>query len=488
MPTRLPVSRSLVAGLSLIALGSAGAAPVAAPSNTEVTIYNNDLALVKDRRTLDLPKGRHEFAWEGVATTLDATSASFGSPSAWALEQNYRFDLVSRSVLLSKYLGKEVQLVQEVAAQDGKTVSTTTSGRILSVEGERISALDADGKILLDPPGRVVLPSLPEGLLVKPSLVLDLESPKGGRTEAELRYLCGGFSWRADYVAVLDSAGKAVDLDGLVTLENNSGATYRDAKLKLVAGDVNRIRERAYNDFRADAVMELGASGSMAMRAKAAAPPPQFKEQGLFEYHLYELQRPTTLLDKEQKQVNLLAAQEAKAVTRYVFDESLYQRYWWWSREGDTRDGLKCGVQLDVPNREENHLGIPLPKGKVRVYKEDKGGSLQFVGEDLIDHTPRGDTLHLSLGQAFELRGKRVVEASDQKGEQKTETVRIDLRNAKDQDVEIEVVEHQNWPTWKVKDSSLGFEKRDASTIVFKLKVPKRGEASVRYTYSASWK
>ena len=486
MKTRTPLFGSIALGILAIAPRSGSAAPVASPG-TEVTIYNNDLALVKDHRAIELPKGRSDFAWEGVASTMDATSASFGSPSAYALEQNYRFDLVSRAVLLSKYVGKDVQLVQEIAAQDGKTVSTSTTGRILSVEGERITALESNGKILLDPPGRVVLPSLPEGLLVKPSLVLDLESPKGGRVDAELRYLCGGFSWKADYVAVLDSTGKAVDLDGLVTLENRSGTSYRDAKLKLVAGDVNRIRERAYNDFRADNYI-MEAAGSVAMKARAAVPPPQFKEQGLFEYHLYELQRPTTLLDKEQKQVSLLTAQESKAVTRYVFDESLYQRYWWWSREGDTRDGLKCGVQLDVANREDNHLGIPLPKGKVRVYKEDRSGSLQFVGEDLIDHTPRGDTLHLSLGQAFELRGKRTVETSDQKGEQKTETVRIDLRNAKDQDVEIEVVEHQNWPTWTVKEHSLGFEKRDASTIVFKVKVPKRGEASVKYTYNASWK
>lgn len=484
MTTRILAFGTLVASTAFV-VGVAQAAPTAA--GPEVTIYNNDLALVKDHRTLDLAKGRQEFAWEGVAKTLDATSASFGSPTAWALEQNYRFDLVSRSVLLSKYLGKEVQLVQEVAAQDGKTVSTTLSGRILSVEGERISALESAGKILLDPPGRVILPSLPDGLLVQPSLVLDLESPKGGRTDAELRYLCGGFSWKADYVAVLDSVGQSLDLEGLVTLENRSGATFREAKLKLVAGDVNRIRERAYNsNFRTDNY-EL-AGGSVAFSAKAAVPPPQFQEQGLFEYHLYELQRPTTLLDNEQKQVNLLTAQESKTVTRYVFDESLYQKYWWWSREGDTRDGLKCGVELEVANREDNHLGVPLPKGKVRVYKQDKGGSLQFVGEDLIDHTPRGDTLHLSLGQAFELRGKRTVESSDQKGDQKTETVRVDLRNAKDQDVVIEVVEHQNWPTWKVKDSSVGYVKRDASTIVFKVKVPKRGAASVEYTYFASWK
>ncbi len=465
----------------LFIVGAALAAP-----ETEVTIYNQDLALIKDHRTLDLAKGRQEFAWEGVAQTLDATSASFGSSSAWSVEQNYRFDLVSRSVLLAKYLGKEVQLVHETVAQDGKTVSTTVSGRILSIEGERITSLQSDGKILLDPPGRVVLPSLPEGLLVKPSLVLDLESPKGGKTDAELRYLCSGFSWKADYVAVLDSAGKSIDLDGLVTLQNRSGASFQNAKLKLVAGDVNRVHERSRND--GDGVYMLADAAPMASRAKMVAPAPQFQEQGLFEYHLYELQRPTNLLDNEQKQVSLLTAQDAKAVTRYVFDESLYQKYWWWTRETDSRDGLKCGVLLDVANREENHLGIPLPKGKVRVYKEDKGGSLQFVGEDLIDHTPRGDTLHLSLGQAFELRGKRVVESSDQNGQQKTETVRVELRNAKDQDVVVEVIEHQSWPTWKVKDSSQNFEKRDASTIVFKVKVPKRGQASVSYTYTASWK
>ena len=470
---------------TLLGLLATSGLAVAAPG-PEVTIYNQDLALVKDHRILDLVRGRQEFAWEGVAQTLDATSASFGSPSAWSLEQNYRFDLVSRSVLLSKYLGKQVQMVSDAVAQDGKTVSTTIEGRILSVEGDRISSLESNGKIVLDPPGRVILPSLPQGLLVKPSLVLDLESPKGGKTDAELRYLCTGFSWKADYVAVLDSAGKAVDLEGLVTLQNKSGASFQGAKLKLVAGDVNRIRERAVNDYRNEEF--LAGAAPMAMKMRSAAPPPQFQEQGLFEYHLYELGRPTNLLDNEQKQVSLLTAQDAKAVTRYVFDESLYQRYWWWSRDNDTRDGLKCGVQLDVANREDNHLGIALPKGKVRVYKEDKGGSLQFVGEDLIDHTPRGDTLHLSLGQAFELRGKRVVEASEQKGEQKTETVRVDLRNAKDQDVVIEVVEHQSWPSWKVKDASQDFEKRDASTIVFKVKVPKRGGASVKYTYSASWK
>jgi len=460
----------------------------AALAGTELTIYNNDLALVKDQRTIELPKGRTSYAWDGVAQTLDASSASFESPSAWSLEQNYRYDLVSRGVLLSKYLGREVEIVQEATAQDGRTVATTVKGRILSVEGDRVTSLESAGRILLDPPGRVVLPSLPEGLLVKPTLVLDLEAPKAGSTQAELRYLCTGLSWKADYVAVVDSAATHVDLDGLVTLNNQSGTSFRDAKLKLVAGDVNRWREPR-QVIREMAMEDAVMYSASAPRMAKSAPPPQFQEQGLMEYHLYELQRPASVLDREQKQVSFLSAQDAGARKRFVFDESLYSRYWWWTRDdNDSRNGLKCATILEIPNRREQKLGMPLPKGVVRVYSRDQSGSLQFVGEDAIDHTPSGDTLRLSLGQAFDLRGARTVENSDQRGEQKTETVRVDLRNAKDEPVVIEVVEHQNWPTWKVKESSIAFEKRDASTIVFKVKVPAKGEASVRYTYQASWK
>lgn len=455
---------------------------------TELTIYNNDLALVKDARSIDLPKGRSSYAWDGVAQTIDPSSASFESPVAWSLEQSYRYDLVSRGVLLSKYLGKEIEIVQENVAQDGRTVSGTLKGRILSIEGERVTAFESGGRILLDPPGRVVLPSLPEGLLVKPTLVLDLESPKAGSTSAELRYLCSGLSWKADYVAVIDSSGTRLDLDGLVTLNNQSGTSYRDAKLKLVAGDVNRWRDPAPG--RGGMLMEDAAvSYAMAPRMAKASAPPQFQEQGLMEYHMYELQRPASVLDREQKQVSFLSAQEVGSRKRFVFDESLYSRYWWWTRdESDSRNGLKCAVVVDVPNRREQKLGLPLPKGVVRVYSRDRSGSLQFVGEDKIDHTPSGDTLRLSLGQAFDLRGARTVESSEQRGEQKTESVRVDLRNAKDEAVVIEVVERQDWPSWKVKESSMAYEKRDASTIVFKVKVPARGEASVRYTYTASWK
>jgi hypothetical protein len=452
------------------------AAALAAEPSLDLTVYNNDLALVKDHRTLELAKGRSSLPWENVAQTLDASSASFSSPGARVLEQNYRYDLVSRAVLLQKYLGREVKLVQEVQAQDGRTISTETVGKILSLEGEKITSLESNGRILLDPPGRVVLPALPEGLLVRPSLVLDLQSPQGGKVDAELRYLCKGLSWHADYIAVLDSQDRSLDLEGLVTLSNHSGTAFRDARLKLVAGDVNQIPERVARPVfrKASMSMDLGSAGGIEDDG--------FSEQGLMEYHLYSLGRPATLLDNEQKQVSLLGARGAKVRKRYVFDESTSSRYWWWGREPDTKDGRKLAVFVDVENKEGNHLGIALPKGKVRVYKADASGQLQFVGEDRIDHTPRDETLHLALGQAFDLRGKRVVESSTANKDERTETVAITLRNAKDERVEVEVVEHLAPSNWTIKGETSPYEKRDASTIAFRVAVPARGNATVRYT------
>jgi hypothetical protein len=273
-----------------------------------------------------------------------------------------------------------------------------------------------------------------------------------------------------------------MDLDGLVTLSNHSGTAFEDAKLKLVAGDVNLIPDNPRPQAMSKAFLARGSATALDEAA------PAFSEQGLLEYHLYSLDRPATLLDNEQKQISLLSAHGSAVHKRFVFDESLASRYWWWNREADTRDGRKLAVVVDVENTGSNHLGIALPKGKVRVYKADASGQLQFVGEDMIDHTPRDETLHLSLGQAFELRGKRVVESSSTTGTEKTETVAVTLRNAKDQAVVAEVVEHQDWPTWKVKESSQSYLRKDASTISFQVPVPARGEATVRYTYWASWK
>jgi hypothetical protein len=333
-----------------------------------------------------------------------------------------------------------------------------------------------------------MLPSLPEGLLVKPSLVLDLWSSASGNADAQLRYLCTGLSWSADYIAVIDSADARLDLDGLVTLNNYSGTAFRDAKLKLVAGAVNRIPEHQPRAAMPSEPMMAKSAMMDEVLGELVDMPAGFQEQGLFEYHLYELGRPATVLDKEQKQVNLLTARGVGVRKRFVFDESYAARYWWWNREPDTKEGRKLAVIVDVPNTEKNRLGMPLPKGKVRVYKADASGSLQFVGEDRIDHTSKEDTLHLALGQTFDLFGKRVVEASSTVKEDRTETIAVTIHNSKDEAVEVEVIERQNWPKWNVKTASPAYRRKDASTLVFPVKVPAHGEATVRYTYHASWK
>lgn len=463
----------------------------AAEPGLEITVYNSGRALVKDHRSLELSKGRSSLPWEDVAQTLDASSAVFSSPAATALEQNYRYDLVSRSVLLQKYLGREVTLVED-ASLDGKVPARERHGRILSLEGDRITSLESEGKILLDPPGRVVLPNLPEGLLVKPSLVLDLQSSKSGKTEAELRYLCSGLSWNADYVAVLDSSNRHVDLDGLVTLSNHSGTAFRDARLKLVAGDVNQVREP--RPLRAK-MPEADMAGAMTLRSVAW--PPAFQEEGLMEYHLYSLGHPTTLLDNEQKQISLFSAQGASVRKRYLFESEGSPAE---SDDGNVVDVILAGsdaqpqgtgatrklsVIVDLANADGNHLGMPLPAGRVRVFQADRSGSLQFVGEDRITHTAKDDTLHLALGKAFDVSGTRTVKSSSTVKKDHSETVSVTLKNAKDEAVDAEVVEHLHFPDWKVKESSQGYDKKDASTLVFKVKVPAHGQAEVWYSYRA---
>jgi len=463
----------------------------AAEPGLEITVYNSERALVKDHRPLELSKGRSSLPWEDVAQTLDASSAVFSSPAATALEQNYRYDLISRSVLLQKYLGREVTLVED-ASPDGKLPLRERRGRILSLEGDRITSLESEGKILLDPPGRVVLPNLPEGLLVKPSLVLDLQSSRSGKAEAELRYLCSGLSWSADYVAVLDSSNRHVDLDGLVTLSNHSGTAFRDARLKLVAGDVNQIRPRPMRAKMADTE---AAGASMMMSVFSEARP--FQEESLMEYHLYSLEHPTTLLDNEQKQISLFSAHEASVHKRYVFESEGSVNE---SDDDNVVDAILAGgdaqlqgtgtarkltVVVDLANADGNRLGMPLPAGRVRVFQADRSGSLQFVGEDRIGHTAKDDTLHLALGKAFDVSGARTVKASSTVKKERTETVSVTLKNAKDEAVDVEVVEHQNYPDWKVKEASQAYDKKDSSTLVFKVKVPAHGHAEVWYSYRA---
>jgi len=310
-----------------------------------------------------------------------------------------------------------------------------------------------------------------------------LASDVSGEQKTEISYLTSGVSWKADYVALVNADDSALDLSGWVTLANTSGATYKDAKLTLMAGDVRRVQEQARR--------EMFKNVDMAMPAAA----PQFEEKSFFEYHIYTMARPTTIAQNETKQISLLGASNVNVVKRYIYDG---RKTWWgyWYRPGrgedpgrgyDTSDYHKVNLTLEFKNSKENHMGMPLPKGKIRVYKLDSDGSQQFIGEDMIDHTPRNEALKLYIGDAFDVVGdhKRINYTRIADGVYE-ETFEIKIRNHKESDIQVSVVEHV-WGDWSITAKSTEFKKIDASTIEFPVKVAKDGETVITYTLRTKW-
>lgn len=457
-----------------------------AASATEVTVYNSNLGVVKEVRPFVLKDGINEVKVEDVAAQIDPTSVHFKSLTApdavTVLEQDFRYDLASPDAILNRYLGKEIEL-QRVAGRDGEKIESV-KGILLSNANGRV--LQSDGKILINPPGNPVLTELPDGLLTKPTLVWKLDATKAGKHDGEISYMTAGMSWSADYVLVADKDDAKADLTAWTTVVNNSGATYKDAKLKLVAGDVHRAEQpmRAYPMAKAR------------MMDMAAAAPANMAESSFFEYHLYTLARPTTLAQNSSKQVEMASAANVPIRKLFVYDgaENLYYGGFGGSGYWDPNYGLqsnkKVSVILELDNKKSSGLGIPLPKGRVRVYKKDEDGSLQFAGEDSIDHTPKDEKVRVKMGEAFDLVGerKRTDYSSDLNKRRFEETFEIKLRNHKDSDATVKVIEHlYRWNNWKIVDSSAKYEKKDAQTIEFTVPVPKDGESVVTYTVKYSW-
>jgi len=432
----------------------------------EITIYNQNLALVKDQRTLTLQEGLNEVRFTEVAAQIDPTSVHFKSltaPQATVIrEQNFQYDLVSRAKLLEKYLDQEIEVQQP--RKDG-------GGEIL--RGQLLSATDglviqqADGTLTaLASADQVRLPKLPAGLITRPTLMWLVESGQAGRQLTEVSYLTGGINWNADYVAVVNPDDTQADLTGWVTIDNKSGATYPSARLKLIAGEVHRVQPPV-------PLLKMERGEEMATLAAE----PQFEEKAFFEYHLYTLQRKTTLRDNETKQIELLTAANVPVKKVYVFDGANL-------RPGPPNQPpqAKVNVMVEVENRQENHLGMPLPKGKVRVYKADEDGSLQFVGEDEIDHTPKDEKIRLYLGDAFDLVGER--KQTDERviaDNVRQYSFEIALRNHKQEAVEITVVEHL-FGDWEILRESHEHTQKDARTLEFHVRVAPDQEVKVTYT------
>jgi hypothetical protein len=427
-----------------------------------VTIYNGNLGLVKDLRDARLPTGVNEVQFMDVAAGIDPTTVHLKSLTDAGglkiLEQNYEYDLLTSEKLMEKYVGRKVRLYQG----DG----TFHEATLLSTNGP---IFEINGQIHMGHYGRLVLPSLPENLVAKPTLVWLLRNQTARPQRVEASYLTSGITWKADYVMVLNAADSLSDLTGWVTVDNKSGATYGNAALKLVAGDVNRAPEPR-RDMRA-----------LEMAAKAASPAAasrDFASEGFFEYHLYTLDGRTTIKNNQTKQLSLLAASEVPTTKELIYYGA--QEYYR-NSYGVPISNQKVAVYLEIKNSKENRLGLPLPKGKVRVYKADRSGSQQFIGEDWIDHTPKDEKVKIKMGNAFDLVGERTQKDFRKLGAGLYEVEwEISLRNHKDAPQTVTVIEPVPGD-WQVLQSSHAYEKIEAHTLKYQIPVPKEGATKVAY-------
>lgn len=433
-----------------------------------VTIYNDNLGLVKDTRRLSLGRGMVPVRFGDVASQIDATSVSFRSLSdpngVNVLEQNYEYDLITPGKLMDKYVGKTVE-IQEADAQ-GRPGAIVKATLISTNEGYVYRIGD---KIYLQPPGQVILPDLPPDLVSQPSLVWLLDVGHGGPHQIEASYMTGGMGWHADYVLVSNQTNTQADMTGWVTLKNESGASFPNARLTLVAGDVHRARPEAQPY-----------AGAPMMAEDRAMAKPQFTEQALFEYHSYDLDRRTTLANNQTKQLTLLSGSGLATRKVFVFDGARAP----WTND---RKSQKVQVMLEYWNTKQNHLGMPLPKGRVRVYQEDVNKKLQFIGEDTIDHTPRDEKVRVEMGNAFDVVGERRQTNYKLVGKDTYEySYEVALRNHKDSEVPVSVVEHV-WGDWKVTAKSHDFNKTSSTELEFPVKVPANGETRVTYTVRVTY-
>ena len=429
----------------------------AAEPGVSITVYNSDMALVKDVRSMEFRQGVHDYRFPGVAQRIDPTSVHFkvvGGPEAAVWEQNYRFDLASSSKILEKYLEMEIDVIDEQA--------DLFTGKLVSFDGSSIVLDQGRGTgpvvtINREKVSYIRFPTLPSGLISKPSLVWKIGAERAGERLVEVSYLTSGVTWHAEYVGVINAADDMVDLAAWVSIDNRSGATYEDAQLDLVAGDIHRAPVGQGAKVMLDE-MEM---------MRTAAPAPEFAEEALFEYYLYKLDTPATVGDREIKQLTFFPSTPVTVEKVFEYDP--------WNGDG-------VRVLLEFVNSEEAGLGRALPAGVVRLYKEDSAEDLQFLGEDRISHTPKDEDLSLFIGSAFDVKAERTLTATRKITDRvREEDYEVSLRNHKDEDVVIRVVEHPRG-YWNVLRSSHEYEKAEAYRIEFQVPVAADDETTVTYT------
>jgi hypothetical protein len=460
-----------------------------APSyGPEVTIYNQGFGFVKEIRNLQLKMGRQEISITDVPAQIDTTSVAFkslsGPDSFDLLEQNYQYDLVNAEAILNKAVGQRIRLVRhfgnlaetlEGTLMSSPTAVTNAAGGMGMEYNGMVVRLD-DGHIILNPEGEVEVLSIPEGMISVPTLMWDVDAHRSGPDRVELSYITQGMRWEANYVMTLDSNAGTAGLQGWVTLDNRSGATYKNARLKLLAGNVNVDRRTAGIVFKAANAAPMGGRGGGG-----------FAQEQLFEYHLYTLGRPATIRDKESKQLSLLSGDGVPFKKRLIID-ALRDYGTYYPSEGEIGGGTQhAQVRVEFVNDEKSNLGMPLPAGKFRIYQRDKSGSVQMLGEDSIEHTPKNEKVSLKVGEAFDVVSNRKRLSFQVLGANRyRETFQIEVRNRKETEETVEVLE-RHFGDWSVDKSSDPFTKEDANTMRYVLDLKPNEVHTITYTVTTHW-
>lgn len=504
--------KPLLCSLVILAL------PICAAAETSLTIYNQNFGVVRDSVPLDLREGLNNIRFTDTTAHLEPDSVILRDPkgavSLRIIEQNYRADPVSQALLLSLNEGKEIEFfVREINKPD-----RIVKGRIIrsgyvphsqmamrrygqnyyqnqmamaysNSGGVAQPVIEVEGQLQFSLPGEPRFPKLGDDTILKPTIDWQLHADKAAKLDAELCYVTGGMAWEASYNAVAPEQGDTIDLVGWVTMDNQSGKTFRDTKVQLIAGDVAKLQD--------DEGRNAGAM--RAAYAMESASAPQVTEKAFDEYHLYSLPLATTLHDRETKQVEFARSAGVQTQRIYVYDgvKIDWNQYRGWNMENirnneayGTQSNPKVWVMREFKNNEANHLGIPLPKGRVRFYRRDDDGKLQFTGENLLDHTAKDELVRLYTGNSFDLAGERRRTNYRQDGSNHwlDESFEIKVRNHKKEAVEIRVVEHlYRLMNWDIREPSNTFLKTDAQTIEFRIALKPDEERVVTYTVHYTW-
>src|SRR3954453_12102387 len=487
-----------------------------AATQPALTIYNQNFAVVRDSVPLDLKQGVNNIRFTETTAHLEPDSVvlrdASGKTNLQILEQNYRNDPVSQELLLSLFEDKTIDFLvvepnkpntivqgkivrsgyarhsQEAIQRYGQRYAMAQSSMAYQNGGFPQPIIEVDGKLRFALPGQPLFPPLGDDTILKPTIEWQLQADKAAKLDAELAYVTGGMSWEASYNIVAPEKSDLLDFAGWVTMDNQSGKSFENAKIKLMAGDVSKLQPA-----------EAYAVAGLEMQARSDMAAPPVTQKAFEDYHLYTLARPATLRDRETKQVEFIRASGVKSERIYVYDGlKIDWSQWRGYRMENIRNNQELGTEMDTKvavmrefkNSEANHLGMPLPKGRVRFYKQDDDKQLEFTGENLIDHTPKDETLRVFTGNAFDLVGerRRTNVKVDSSNQWLDESFEIKLRNHKKEGVEIRVVEHLfRWTNWDITEKSVPFLKTNAQTMEFRVQVKPDEEKVLHYTVHYSW-